>query len=132
MLDREDIIAQLRRVPPNAPALRSARKRISRQVASISREGLLGLAYDLIDARLPRFVAYELVLNHKPTIESITETEVEKLGEGIANWGDIDSFSCFIAGQAWRDRRLPDRVVRDWARSADWCWGAPRSSAPSH
>jgi len=69
-----------------------------------------------------RFVAYELVLNHRPTLDSITEEEVEKLGEGIFHWGQIDAFGCYIAGPAWRAGRLHDAVIRKWARSEDWCW----------
>jgi 3-methyladenine DNA glycosylase AlkD len=83
---------------------------------------LLALAHHLIQSGIPRFVAYELVLNHKPSIESIDQSEVESLGAGIAHWGDIDSFSCFVAGPAWRAGRIPDRVVQAWARSEDWCW----------
>jgi 3-methyladenine DNA glycosylase AlkD len=67
-------------------------------------------------------VAYELILNHKPTIETINQSEVEKLGEGMAHWADVDSFSCFISGPAWRLGRLPDSVLRAWARSDDWRW----------
>jgi 3-methyladenine DNA glycosylase AlkD len=122
VLDRDRIIAQLRAIPANTVALRAERKRISREVAGVSRVILLGLARDLIEARVPRFVAYEIVLNHKPAMESITESEVEELGEGISHWGEIDSFSCYIAGPAWRGGRLRDSLLGAWARSDDWCW----------
>jgi 3-methyladenine DNA glycosylase AlkD len=55
-------------------------------------------------------------------MDSITRSEVEGLGEGLAHWGDVDSFSCYIAGPAWRSGRIADRALRAWARSADWCW----------
>jgi 3-methyladenine DNA glycosylase AlkD len=71
---------------------------------------------------MPRFVAYELVLNHAPTLNSLTIAEVEALGDGIASWSDIDCFGCFISGPAWGARRLPDRLIQSWARSEDWCW----------
>src|SRR5215472_13335999 len=117
MLDHEKLIAQLRAVPPNAVCLRAERRRISKEVARLSRTALLRLARDLIEARIARFVAYELVLNHRPTMDLITESEVKELGEGMSHWGDIDSFSCYIAGPAWRSGRLRDSVVRAWAGS---------------
>jgi hypothetical protein len=55
-------------------------------------------------------------------MESITQSEVERLGKGIAGWGDIDCFGCIVAGPAWRAGRLSDRIVRIWARSDDWRW----------
>jgi 3-methyladenine DNA glycosylase AlkD len=117
-----DLIKRLRSVPANTSALRAQRKRISREVAAWDRAGVLNMAHELIEARIARFVAYELVLNHQPTIESMTQKEVEKLGEGMRHWGDVDAFSCFIAGPAWRASRIRDSVIRGWARSDDWCW----------
>jgi 3-methyladenine DNA glycosylase AlkD len=122
MLDRAEFIRRLRAVPANAAALRAERQRISREVAALDRDALLGLAHHLIEARIPPFVAYELILNHEATMESINQREVERLGRGMNHWGDVDSFSCFIAGPAWRSGRIPDSVVRAWARSDDWCW----------
>jgi 3-methyladenine DNA glycosylase AlkD len=83
---------------------------------------VLALAHDLIKAGIPRFAAYEIVLNHKSTFEGLTRFEIEKLGAGIHNWGDIDSFACLVAGPAWRAGLIDDGVVRAWARSEDWCW----------
>jgi len=109
-------------VPQNAPSLRAERKRISKAAAALDRGAVFGLARDLIDARVARFVAYELLLNHKPAFESITPSEVKKLGGGIGHWGDVDSFACIIAGPAWRAGNIPDSLIRAWARSGDWCW----------
>jgi 3-methyladenine DNA glycosylase AlkD len=120
LLDRAEFIRRLRAVPAKAASLRAERKRISREVAALDRTALLALAHHLIQARIPRFVAYELILNHKPTMGSISPTEVEKLAQGMAHWGDVDSFSCLISGPAWRTGRIPDRLVRSWARSDDW------------
>jgi 3-methyladenine DNA glycosylase AlkD len=88
----------------------------------LDRSALLGLAHHLIEVRIARFVAYELLLNHEPTIRSINGSEVTKLGEGICHWADVDSFACYIAGPAWRAGSIPDSMVRAWARSDDWCW----------
>jgi len=55
-------------------------------------------------------------------MESVTQEEVEKLGEGMRHWGQIDAFACYISGPSWRDGRISDTVIRNWARSTDWCW----------
>ena len=122
MRAHSELIGRLRTVPASVAALRAERKRISREVAVLDRTALLGMAHELIGARIARFVAYELVLNHQPTMESITQEEVEKLGEGMRHWGDVDAFSCYIAGPAWRSRRIRDTVIRAWVCSDDWCW----------
>jgi len=122
MLDHGELVRRLRSVPANTASLRAERKRISKEVAMLDRRALLGLAHHLIEARIARFVAYELLLNHEPTNQSINPSEVGKLGEGIGHWGDVDSFACYIAGPAWRAGRIPDSMVRAWARSDDWCW----------
>jgi 3-methyladenine DNA glycosylase AlkD len=122
MPGRSELVRRLRAAPPNVAGWRAERKRISKEVAPLDRSALLDLAHHLIQARIPRFVAYELVLNHKPTLSSITRAEVERLGKGIGSWADVDSFACYISGQAWREGNITDAAVRAWARSDDWCW----------
>jgi len=122
MLDRDEVVQRLRAVPHTTAALRAERKRISKEAAALDRRALLSLAHHLIEARAPRFVAYELVLHHRPTIESITPEEVVALGAGMASWGAVDCFGCIVAGPVWRDGRIPDRMVHAWARSEDWAW----------
>ena len=122
MRDPAEFIRRLRALPANTSALRAERKRISKEIGALDRKAVLTLAHHLIQVRIPRFVACELVLNHKPAMESINQAEVERLGRGMAHWGDVDSFACLIAGPAWRAGRIPDRVIRAWAHSDDWCW----------
>src|SRR5689334_8998879 len=110
----ETLIKRLRTIPANAAALRAERRRISNEVNALDRGALLEIAHELMEARIARFVAYELVLNHRPARESITQEEVEKLGEGMRHWGDVDAFACYIAGPAWRARRIHDAVIRTW------------------
>jgi len=117
-----DIARRFRSVPASASSLRSVRKTVSKALGSASRTEVLTLAHDLIEAGIPRFVAYEIVVNHKSTFESLSRREIEKLAAGIDNWGDIDSFACLLAGPAWRTGLIDDSVVRSWARSKDWCW----------
>jgi 3-methyladenine DNA glycosylase AlkD len=103
-------------------ALRAQRRQISKEIAALGRAAVLRRAHEMIVAGMPRFMAYELVQHHKATMESIDAAEVEKLGKGMAGWGEVDAFGCFIAGQAWRMGRIADSVVRKWVRSEDWQW----------
>ena len=118
----DDFIVRLQSVPRTTPSLRAELKRISKEIALLNPIRVLRLAHDFIHAGIPRFVAYELVLNHKQTIASIGPAEVERLGEGINGWADIDTFSCFISGPVWRAGRIPDSLIQLWARSDDWRW----------
>jgi 3-methyladenine DNA glycosylase AlkD len=47
---------------------------------------------------------------------------VERLGEGMADWGSVDAFGCTVSGPAWRRGRLPDAAVHRWAASPDRWW----------
>jgi 3-methyladenine DNA glycosylase AlkD len=115
-------VRRFRAVPANAGSLRSERKAVSRVLATADRAEVLAVAHDLIEAGIARFAAYEIVLNHKATMEGITLFEVMKLGQGISTWGDVDSFACIVAGPAWRTGRIHDDLVHSWAHSSDWCW----------
>jgi 3-methyladenine DNA glycosylase AlkD len=132
MAVHDEFIRRLRAAPANTAALRVERKRISKEVAGFDHTALLRLAHKLIDAGIARFVAYELVLNHGPAMESITQDEVEKLGQGMRHWGQVDAFACFVSGPAWRSGRIGDDVILTWAHSEDWCWrrGALVSTVP--
>jgi len=118
----DEFIHRLRAVPASTAALRAERKRISQEIAGLDPGQMLSLAHGLIDAGVARFVAYELVLNHGTTMESITRKEVEKLGRGMCHWGQVDAFACFVSGPAWRSGRIGDDAIRAWAHSEDWCW----------
>jgi 3-methyladenine DNA glycosylase AlkD len=115
-----EIIAQLRAAPQDIASIRALRKRVSRQLEELDRRTLLGIAHQVIPHM--RWAAYELVMHHRPTMETITRADVEKLGGGMRHWGDVDSFCYYVSGPAWRDGRIGDQVIRTWARSPDWCW----------
>lgn len=118
----DEFIRRLRAVPGNTAPLRAERKRSSKEIAGFDHIAVMRLARKLIDAGIARFVAYELVLNHRPTMESITLAQVEELGQGMGHWGQVDAFACFVSGPAWRGGRISDDAIRAWAHSEDWCW----------
>jgi 3-methyladenine DNA glycosylase AlkD len=121
-MDVGALITRFRAVPPGTTALRAERRVVSKSLTGNTRGEVLALAHGLIRAKLPRFVAYELVLSHPPTMDALTVEEVEGLGAGLTHWGDVDAFACIVAGPAWRAGRIRRPAIERWARSADWCW----------
>jgi 3-methyladenine DNA glycosylase AlkD len=121
-LDVDAFVRRLQDTPAGAVPLRAERKRISAEIAAADRRAVLKLAGSLIDRGIARFVAYEIVLNHEPTLEALRPSEVMTLSRGLQHWGDIDSFACFITGPAWRAGCLADDRVRKWTQSRHWVW----------
>jgi 3-methyladenine DNA glycosylase AlkD len=66
-----------------------------------------------------RFVAYELIAHHRAARDAVTTHDLEWLGLGLDSWAAVDTFAVYVAGPAWREGQIPDRVLRAWARSED-------------
>jgi len=104
--------------------VRSVRRYYSKQIARAPPESVISLAVRLVD-RLDivfRLVAYELVLHHTQAPKSLDAKRVERLGKGLDSWGAVDTFACYIAGPAWRERQVADKLIHEWARSRDRWW----------
>lgn len=115
--------AELAAAPGNAAAIRAMRRALSKELAGASVSAVYAIAHALIArARFGRFVAYELVQHHAHAASSITLEEVERLGDGMASWDQVDCFSCYISGVAWREGRINDGAVKRWAKSPDRWW----------
>jgi 3-methyladenine DNA glycosylase AlkD len=117
------IIDELHRSPMNTTVIRAVRRQFSKQLNDVDRETNLACAHELIRrAPFGRFVAYELVHYHAATMASLTELEIENLGHGIASWGDVDTFACYVSGPAWYLKRIAGQTIARWARSDDRWW----------
>ena len=82
-LDVEAFVRRLKGTPRGAVSLRAERKRISSEIAEADRRAVLELAQALIDHGVARFVAYEIVLHHVPTLETLGPSDVMKLSRGL-------------------------------------------------
>jgi len=100
------------------------RREYSRRLADAAPRSVIGLALRLSAAQstLHRFVAYELIRHHPRAPMHLGARQLASLGRGIASWGAVDCFAVYLAGPAWRARRVPDRLIHRWARSADRWW----------
>jgi 3-methyladenine DNA glycosylase AlkD len=84
---------------------------------------ILALARSLTRSQVvPRFFAYELIQHHPEALGSLDATALEKLGSGNDSWGGVDAFACYLSGPAWREKQVPDALIRRWASSTNRWW----------
>jgi 3-methyladenine DNA glycosylase AlkD len=109
---------------PTTAAVRAVRRDFSHALRNASGREIIALADALIarDAPFDRFLAYELVAAHPAAMELLGPAPLRRLGRGIDSWEDVDCFASYLAGPAWRERRVPDAEIRRWARSPDPWW----------
>jgi 3-methyladenine DNA glycosylase AlkD len=122
MTHATEIRARIAALPRRDTAsIRSVRREFSRRLAKSEASEVLAAARALLDSG-PRWVAYELVQHHPGAMARMGARELEEFGDGMASWDAVDCFSCYLAGPAWQARRVPDRLIHSWARSADRWW----------
>ncbi len=120
-----EIIARLAALASrNTQTIRNVRREFSKRLAQAPPELIIGLAPRLIHHfdNFPRFFAYELVQHHRQALRSLNAKSLEELGQGIDSWGAVDTFACYLAGPAWRERQVSDARIQRWARSKDRWW----------
>lgn len=117
-----EIDAEIRALPiQNTPSMRTIRHKYSRQLEQASPELVLNLARELLKKPGYRWVAYELIQNHKAAFWEL-EVMLEELGRGIDSWWTVDAFARTLAGPAWLKGQVPDELIHKWARSKDRWW----------
>jgi DNA alkylation repair enzyme len=103
-----------------ADAVRRVRREYSKRLRTAAAEDVVAVAFALLDRH--RWVAYELIHHHPGGLDALGLRTVERLGRGLADWGSVDAYGCFITGPAWRRGRIDDMDVRRWARAQDRWW----------
>jgi 3-methyladenine DNA glycosylase AlkD len=104
--------------------LRAVRREFSRRLKDAAPHVVIELAGLLLGSpRMDyRFIAYELINHHPAALAHLNAWQLEQLGRGIASWGAVDCFAVYVAGPVWRVRRVPNSLIRGWARSSDRWW----------
>lgn len=69
-----------------------------------------------------RWVAFELIRNHKAAFESLDDALLDELGQGMNSWDTVDDFSRTLSGPAWLHGMASDGLIRRWATSDDLWW----------
>ncbi len=121
----DEIATRLARTPNRTtPAARAIRREYSRLLRSEQADRVLDLALRLTSRAefACRFVAYEIVQQHKAAFGSLTDSRLVELGDGIDSWAAVDCFACVLSGPAWREGRLSREIVQKWAGSPNRWW----------
>ena len=116
-----EIDREIRALPAQGvQPVRAVRRAWSRRLRPASAEAAVAVAMALVDRQ--RWVAYELLSHHPGGLDQVGVEEVERLGEGMADWGSVDAFGCSVSGPVWRRGGIPDAAVQRWAASSDRWW----------
>lgn len=121
----QQITTSLEALPDYKTAtVRALRRDWSKKLQKVSPQHMLSLTLQLMqyDDFNYRFIAYELIHFHRPTLHSLGEAELEQLGQGLDSWYAVDTFAPYLAGPAWREGQIGDEVVQRWAASPDRWW----------
>jgi 3-methyladenine DNA glycosylase AlkD len=119
-----EIEAKIRALPSlKTDPVRAVRRAYSKRLTKAPSAFVIEVALRLLDAPgVHRFVAYELVKYHPAAAASLREKQLERFGRGLDEWGEVDCFACYLAGPAWREHQISDKVIHRWARSKDRWW----------
>lgn len=106
----------------NTPAMRAVRRKYSRTLKSAPAGIIFELATYLCKVDNYRWLAYELIREHRAAFESLGPAELEELGQSINSWWTVDAFARTLSGPAWLHRQVSDEIILKWARSEDHWW----------
>jgi 3-methyladenine DNA glycosylase AlkD len=101
----------------NTPSVRRVRREFSRVLSPETPQVVLDFARLLLSRQDPilRFVAYELVSQHKPTFATISSKQIVELGAGLDSWSSVDCFALYLSGPIWAAGRISDQTIVGWA-----------------
>ena len=126
MIAPADVAAEIDRrlralASPRTAEVRALRRAYSTRLRRAPAADVLAIARRLLDRRgnMHRFVAYELIAHHREARAAVKARDLEWLGLGLDSWGTVDTFAVYVAGPAWREGQVPDRVLHAWARAED-------------
>jgi len=105
-------------------SIRALRREFSKRLAKSPPRFVVELALLLLGKHTMehRFVAYELVCHHRAALASLGEKDMRLFGIGIDSWGSVDMFACYLAGPAWRENQVSDKLIHSWACSGNRWW----------
>src|SRR5579859_4964404 len=93
-----DVNALARRDTPTLRALRRARSARWRRETP---DFIMGVAKELQRRRAHRWLGYELIRNHRPTFDLLSDRSLEDLSVGLDSWDSVDAFARILSGPAW-------------------------------
>jgi 3-methyladenine DNA glycosylase AlkD len=105
------------KVPDQRTVVDSLRKRMKNE----SQDFKLNIAKALVDTEIfeCQQVAYELISKERKLNSSLSLFDILDLRKGLDNWVSVDTFSGYISGIAWREGRISNDTIMEWAESPD-------------
>lgn len=117
------LAAEINTLPErNTASIRSVRRKMSRRIHEESPRVVRSLAESLLKKGVHRWVAYELIAEHRRTFLLLDRRWLEQLGKGMDSWHAVDEFARILSGPAWRDGLVDDETIAEWANSQDRWW----------
>ena len=52
-------------------------------------------------------------------MEKLTFKDTLDLGKNLGNWLLVDMYAGLLVGYLWKEKRIPDTVIKKWAKSKD-------------
>ncbi len=121
----EEIVERVRGLKDaNTANVRAVRREFSKRLKDAAPHVMVELAHLLLQEQvfMFRFVAYELLHYHPAAFHHLRVWDLDRLAAGLDRWESVDTFALYLSGPLWRDRRISDEVVQNWARSKDHWW----------
>jgi 3-methyladenine DNA glycosylase AlkD len=105
----------------DTPSVRQIRQRYSRILRNEPGRFVYSFVLSLLNAGdwPARVVAWEVLATHPGAFGFLNDGEVEKMANGLNDWGSTDLFGVTVVGQAWREGLVSDKKIRSWTKSAD-------------
>jgi 3-methyladenine DNA glycosylase AlkD len=105
----------------DTPSVRAIRKRYSRLLRQEPGKFVYNFVLSLLEAESwpTRVIAWEVLATHPGAVEFLNDRAVEKMANGLDEWGSIDLFGVTVLGQAWREGLVSDEKIHSWAKSPD-------------
>ena len=114
------IAADIEALPQKTTAtVRKVRRSHSGTLRAEDAALILDIAREFVMCRGLRWVAYELIRDHKPAFESLDDALLDELGQGMNSWDSVDAFGRTLSGPAWLHGLASDALIHGWATSDD-------------
>jgi 3-methyladenine DNA glycosylase AlkD len=121
---KQNYATALRLIGVTVPNIRPIVKDLSRHFKKSPPEEVIQFAKQLNSTRIleAQQIAIEVLDKHRESRDRLTLDDITVFGEAMDNWVSVDYFAGLLAGPAWREGRIPDKIIRDWATSDDRWW----------
>lgn len=104
------------------PELKNITKEIIKEIKHLTKNESLKHAKSLIETNIfeCQQIAYEAISNDKNIMSTLTFKDIQELGKNLDNWLSVDMYAGLLVGHLWRDNRITDNTIQQWAKSEDF------------